>query len=181
MSHAKTYDPPQQTASNYVHGALDHATYSKLWAGYVAEATNNKVGGVAPIYNHVQVSWVQPTYTGTIADPSLWVGIGGYYANTNGLVQAGADSYASGAGGSSRYEFWVEDYPNGTVWEASPAVSAGNTLYSDVTYNGSTSSAFLENITTGHYTTIPFNTPYYDGSTAELVFEYVGVMILSCD
>lgn len=117
-------------------------------------------------------AWVQPTYSSN-ADPSFWVGMDGYDGSSD-VVQAGADSNASSIGGSSRYEFWIENYPLGTVWEATPAVSGGDTLYVDVQYQGSTSHAFLENETTGQYTSVSFSSPYYDGSSADFVHEAVG-------
>lgn len=130
----------------------------------------------------VQATWTQPSYNEGLdlnpADPSFWVGMGGYGGVQN-LVQAGADSGANNAGGSTQYEFWVEDYSgnpatNGTHWEAKPVVYPGDTLYVDVTYAGATSLAYLENETTGQYTTVTFNTPNYNGSTADYINEAVG-------
>jgi hypothetical protein len=163
MKNARTYVAPKQTVSKFA----AHTVYSTIWAGYVAHSSG--------VYD-VQATWVQPSYYEGLdlnpADPSFWVGMGGY--NSQNLVQAGADSGANNAGGSTQYEFWVEDYPNGTIWEANPAVNPGDTLYVDVTYGGATSQAYLENETTGQYTTVTFNTPYYDGSTADFINEAVG-------
>ncbi len=168
MEHAKTYVAPEQTVSNIA----AHVAYSNIWAGYVVPSSG--------VYD-VQSAWVQPSYNEGLdlnpSDPSFWVGMGGW--NTENLVQAGADSGANNAGGSTQYEFWVEDYSsnpatNGTVWEAKPIVYAGDSLYVDVTYEGSTSSAYLENETTGQYTPVSFNTPNYDGSTADFINEAVG-------
>jgi len=168
MEQAKTYVTPEQTYSAVTH----HATYyNNIWAGYAAHATS--------VYD-VSAQWKQSSYNEgwdiNPSDPSFWVGMGG--VNSANLVQSGADSGANNAGGTSQYEFWVEDYSNdpstnGTVWEAKPAVSAGNILYDDVTYQGSTSQAFLENVSTGQYTTVSFKTPNYDGSTADYINEAV--------
>jgi hypothetical protein len=168
MERALTYVAPQQTVSNIA----AHVAYSNIWAGYVVPSSG--------VYD-VQSAWVQPSYNEGLdlrpSDPSFWVGMGGW--NTSNLVQAGADSGANNAGGSTQYEFWVEDYStnpatNGTVWEAKPGVNPGDTLYVDVTYEGSTSLAYLENETTGQYTSVYFNTPNYDGSTADFINEAVG-------
>lgn len=166
MEDAKTYDVPEQTQSNFT-----HAQYAPNWAGYVAPSSG--------VYD-VASTWVQPSYSEgddlRPSDPSFWVGMGGI--NSNDIVQAGADSGANNDGGSTQYEFWVEDYSlntttNKTHWQAKPVVNPGDTLYVDVTYEGSTSSAFLENESTGHYTTVSFNTPNYDGSTADFINEAV--------
>lgn len=69
------------------------------------------------------------------------------------------------------YQFWVENYPNSTIWQATPAVRGGDTVYVQVSYNGATSTAFLSNQTTGQYTTVTFNSPYYDGTSADFVYE----------
>lgn len=164
MSHAKYYVAPQQSPSTTTHG-LYNTTYSSNWAGYLVKGGTNG----SDTYNNTSAQWVQPSYTGT-ADPSFWVGQG----YTSDIVQAGADSNASSAGGSTQYEFWVEDYPNGTIWQKSPVLYKNDTVYVDVTYGGSTSSAFLENVSTGYYTTVSFNTPYFYGNSADYVNEAVG-------
>jgi hypothetical protein len=167
MQHAQTYVAPSQSTATGTAPNLPHVTYSNNWAGYVVQSSG--------VYD-VQGTWVQPSYNEGLdlnpADPSFWVGMGGFNT-TQGLVQAGADSGANNDGGTSQYEFWVEDAPQGTIWEAKPAVSPGDTLYVDVTYGGSTSSAYLENETTGHYTTVTFPSPDYNGATADWINESV--------
>jgi hypothetical protein len=175
MAHAKYYVKPDQKPSTAVHGLVG-TVYSTNWAGYVVNCTDNIRNGYTPKYTVVHGFWTQPTYSGS-ADPSFWMGIGGWVGSSC-VVQAGADSNALAIGGSSRYEFWVEDYPLGTIWQAQPAVSGGNQLYVSVVYNGATSMAFLENATTGQYTSVVFNTPYYDGKSADYIYEAVGVPTL---
>jgi len=166
MENAKHYVKPIQTPSTSIHG-LYSTGYAYNWAGYAVQSVYN--GGVN--YTRAWAQWNQPSYSGS-ADPSFWVGVGGYIYS--GLVQAGADSNAPAQGGSNRYEFWVEDAPDGTIWEAAPAVSGGDNLYVIVEYHGSQSSAFLENVTTGNYTIVYFNSPHYDGTCAEIMHEAPG-------
>lgn len=163
MKYAKHYVKPIQIPSKSTH----ITSYSTNWAGYVGPSSiNNNV-----LFTDAQAEWKQPN-TVANANPSFWVGIGGY--STQNLVQAGCDSNASWSGGSSTYEFWVEDYPAGTIWQATPAVHAGDTVYVHVTYSGSQSSAYLLNETTGNYTTAYFNSPYYDGLSADFIHEAMG-------
>ncbi len=69
----------------------------------------------------------------------------------------------------------MEDFPKGTVWEAKPYVQGSQNVYVQVVYQGSTSLAFLENETSGVYTSVPFSTPDYSGEYAAYIYESVGV------
>ena len=168
MQYAKQYVKPDQHPSSFIHGLVRTST-SSHWAGYVVNGTDNKINGNAPLYTQATGEWTQPTYSGTNAVASLWVGMGGWTGSSS-IVQAGADSNVPG---STKYEFWVEDAPAGTVWEATPVVNAGNILYVDVQYGGSTSTAFLLNSSTTQYTTVSFNTPNYDGKSADYIYEAI--------
>ena len=167
MQHAKHYVKPDQSPSQWTNGTA----YNNHWAGYVIKASDNIVNGMTPKYTEAQGSWVQPTYTGSSV-PAFWVGMGGY--SDSYIVQAGADSnatYIEDGVLKSPYEFWVEDYPIGVVWEKAPALNGGNTVYVDAWYTPSSSYAFLENITTGSYTTVPFSSQNYTGSSADFIYE----------
>jgi len=167
MQHAKHYVKPEQSPSQWTNGTA----YNNHWAGYVIKASDNLVNGMTPKYTEAQGSWVQPVYTGSSV-PAFWVGMGGF--TDAPIVQAGADSnatYIKDGVLKSPYEFWVEDYPIGVVWEASPKLNGGDTVYVDTWYTTSSSYAFLENITTGLYTTVPFNSTYYSGSSADFIYE----------
>ena len=160
MESAKHYVAPVQIPSTFAHGDYTN------WAGYEVDGSNNN----NDTFYYTSSNWVQPAYSGT-SDPSFWVGQGGI--NGEPLTQAGADSNASSVGGSTQYEFWVEDWPLNTVWEASPVLYKNDEVYVNVTYKGSTSTAFLDNESTGYYTSVNFSTPYYWGGSADYINEAV--------
>jgi hypothetical protein len=88
-------------------------------------------------------------------------------------VQAGAISNATFIGGPVSYIFVVEDFPLDLEWESYPAISPGDELYVQVTYGGTVSTAFLLDFRTYQYTSVPFWTPYYDGSSADYIYEAI--------
>ncbi len=106
----------------------------------------------------------------------------GGYNGSDYVVQAGADSHANapGQGGTSRYEFWVEDYPLGVIWEAQPVFHGGDQLDVYLTHdpNGNTAQAMLLNVHTYQYTIVNFDAPYYDGYSADYIYEASGVPTL---
>lgn len=164
MENLKEYVEPVQTPSTAVHGTA----YAPVWAGYVLESSENG----NETYTDASGQWVQPSFSGLLANPSFWVGLGGF--DDSVIVQAGADSNATRAGGSTRYEFWVEDYPNGSIWQAQPVIRAGDTLYVSVSYVSSMGYALLSNQTTGNYTFVSFNAPYFSGSSCDFIHEAYG-------
>ena len=171
MQDALHYVVPDQVPSTSIHSP----DYNYNWAGYVATSSNN--GGQQ--FVGAQASWVQPYWpggSGSTADPSFWVGVGGQSSSCQDIVQAGADSGATNAGGSTHYEFWVEDAPKGTLWQLTPSVGPNDTVYVSVFYNGpnNSSEAFLENETTSTYTAVPFSAPDYTGCSADFINEDVG-------
>jgi hypothetical protein len=128
-----------------------------------------------------EATWTQPSVPGNSSytnyqdapDSSFWTGLGLDY-----LIQAGADSISTAA---PTYKFWVEDYPNGTNWEANPPISAGNVAFVDVSYQGSNETYFfLENETTYTYTSVPLATPYVGNHSGEFINEQVGCSATGC-
>jgi hypothetical protein len=99
---------------------------------------------------------------------SFWVGL----SDNVSIIQAGADSIATS---TPEYRFWIEDYnsgnPSGTglVWDG-PTITAGQTAYISITYNGNaTSDFFLENQTTEDFTPVPnYSTPYVPSNPSAL-------------
>lgn len=141
-------------------------SYNMNWAGYVVKGGDNPNNGYTPRYTETIGEWYQVSYSGS-GMVAFWTGLGGV-PGSNSIVQAGATSNLPT---SPYYEFWVEDCPSGAINEATPSVNAGDQLYVHVAYGGSTSTAFLLNETTVTYTTVSFNTPYYDGKSADYIYE----------
>jgi hypothetical protein len=171
MKHAKQYVKPIQIPSLNRFGLVE-TWYNWVpetatpWAGYDVESGYNNT---ATFYSAC-ADWYQPSYVGTHWT-AFWAGMGGEVPN-NDLIQAGACSGAEYYGGTAPYEFFVEDYPNGSIYEAAPALNAGDDVNVQVWYDGnSTGFVFLENETTNQYTEFDFNAPYFSGASAEWVNE----------
>jgi hypothetical protein len=164
MKHAKQYVKPIQVPSLYRYTYIGDL-YTNLWAGYEAYSTHNS----NEYYYGANACWYQPSWVTSGDWTAFWTGMGdgGY------IFQAGATSGAQWYGGPSPYCFWVEDYPNGPVYEAAPALNPGNSVFVQVNYNGANVGyVWLENETTGQYTYITnFNVPYYSGYYVEWINE----------
>jgi len=79
-------------------------TYSSNWSGYVITAPGP--------YTAVNASWTVPSVS-AIPPPaysSIWVGIGGWFSNSNRLIQVGTDQDVLN-NGSAVYFAWHEVYP----------------------------------------------------------------------
>jgi len=170
MSHAKEYVTPilDYSKTNARHNTW---TTSDLWAGLVIPKSSF---ANSPKITETDITYVLPRFNSSAfwCDPCFWTGIGGY--GTNNIVQAGADINALLFGGSTQYELWFEDYPYGPVYTLSPAIRPGDTLYIQTTWLNSGSSGsyvYYMNETTGKYTYLYFNGKYYDGSSADYIYE----------
>ena len=164
MQSARQYVKPIQIPSLYRFGVIPPTKYNSIWAGYEAYSTQNSN---EPFYCAC-AAWCQPRYVTSGDRASLWTGIG----DGNAIFQAGACSDANVYGGSAPYEFWVEDYPLGSVYEAAPALKAGDTAFAQIQYQGSKGYIFLEDETTGQYTNINnFSVPYYTSAYVEWIDE----------
>lgn len=174
LSHAKKYVSLKAKQSNITHGTYN----STNWSGYVNQSsTNNNIK-----FFQTSTEFVLPQYSGSKNDdPAFWTGIGGFN-NSSDIVQAGADVDATGLvpggqgetyGGSSQYQFWIEDYPEGVSYITGISINPGNTLFVNVEYSPSSkvSYGFFENETTGEYGSIQFDGKYYDGSSADSIYE----------
>ncbi|MHB1505961.1 MAG: hypothetical protein ACYCVA_04625, partial [Sulfobacillus sp.] len=173
MQAAKQYVTPNPIPSTTsATTASSSPQYNTHWAGYWVASSNN--GGI--VVTQTSASWQEPyyPYSNNQGVPAFWTGIGG--VTSSSLVQAGASSeFQVLHPGYPQYSFWVEDYPYNTksIPVTKVPISAYDQLYVSVTYNGATSSAFLENETTGKYTTVNFNTPDYSGTSADYINEAV--------
>ncbi len=92
--------------------------YTTNWSGYVATAPTP--------FTSVSASWTVPTVTAasTPAFSAIWTGIGGWYRNSNKLIQAGTEQDVT-SGGTS-YFAWYEVYPKAPVNLAT--VNAGDSV-----------------------------------------------------
>jgi hypothetical protein len=81
--------------------------YSTNWCGYVATAPTP--------FTSVSASWTVPTLTedSATAYSGIWVGIGGWYRNSNKLIQVGTEQDV--LSGDSSYSVWYEVYPKAPV------------------------------------------------------------------
>lgn len=118
------------------------ASVSSNWAGYAVTAPGTT-------YTDVKGSWVQPAATcvaRTAAYSSFWVGLGGFFAGSQGLEQIGTSSDCQN--GRPVTYAWYELIPAPPV--AVPlVVSAGDTIAAEVSVTGTTVSFSLIDTTTG--------------------------------
>lgn len=130
---------------------------SSNWSGRVVTNYTNST--------NVSGAIIVPTYTSACAHASAhstWVGFGGWYSNSPGLIQAGIDTSRSAV--NAVFPFY-EVYPKEhEVKVSSPATSPGQRLEVLVGYHGNGESSFsFYNTTTGVSVT------YSEGSTASYV------------
>lgn len=162
ISHATHYVAPNPTPSSVVHApttssrALFTPTieYSTIWAGHIMPQA--AVGNVN--FYGSWASWTQPSVPGN-----------SNYSNSQDAPDA---------------SFWTEDYPLGTVWEG-PVIRPGNTAYVSVEYSSSLSnnsggvaSYWLENETTGYYSSFDNSAPYPGWRAANFINEMVNDIYL---
>ncbi len=167
----KTFVPPDPVCGAVFH---DPWVFSGYWAGHVAPQSDYGNAN----FNWSQSEWVQPSVAGnsnytnyqTAPDASFWVGTG-----ITSLVQAGADSIATS---TPQYRFWTEDYPAATVWEG-PVINPGNTAFVYEQYEGSSEAYyFLENVTTGSYSSFTNSAPYNGFKAANFINERMNGLYL---
>lgn len=141
------------------------------WAGYVAKSSS--VTSAIGQWAIPNVS-VGPYSNQNLYYSSTWVGIGG--VNTGNLIQAGTEQDFNENLLSATYYPWFEILPASQSEITNFPIQPGHTFYVDVEYssiNGGTVQFFLEDITTGQYTSFSKvnQSSYYDGSTAEWITE----------
>lgn len=174
MEHAK-----YEVASPDIMGPTSFSSFTgDNWSGYYNPADQN---GGEP-YNEVSANWTVPSVPSSGSGNQLdaWVGMGGV-ANTGGyqpqydgyIEQAGTISTASDP---ATYRFVWEYYTGSSspLHYQGPAVTAGDSVYVDITTNTSTleTTFFMENLTTNQYfSTPPESTPGWSGNTADFEFE----------
>ncbi|WP_053959738.1 G1 family glutamic endopeptidase [Sulfobacillus thermosulfidooxidans] len=175
----------QEVASNPVVGTQKWASLSGTsagnWAGYANLASNN--GNIT--YDNVMSSWnvsnipSNSSYSNSdwqnAPKVGMWTGLGGTASSNSGLVQAGTADIATA---TAQYRFWTEDAPYQNPVYEGPVVNADNQVFVEVTYKGdSSTSYFLENETTGQYSSFANYSPDYSGASADFIVETQGAYL----
>jgi len=126
----------------------DYQYESENWSGYAVTGSS---------FTEVEGSWTVPTAncsvtpgtgSGRRAQPtysSFWVGIDGDTDST--VEQTGTDSDCDGT--TPAYYAWFEFYPSPAYEILGLAVSPGNKILAQVSYNGSAFTVTITNTTTG--------------------------------
>ncbi len=147
-------------------GAQAASAVSSNWAGYVVRPAAGKR------LHSVSGTWVEPKVSctpGQASYSSVWVGLGGYRANSAGLEQIGTDSDCAGSG-QAVYSAWVELLP------AAPTalrlkLHAGDEITASVTVIGRDATLGLHNLTTGQRLARTVHLRSEDVSSAEWIVE----------
>ena len=169
MQHARQYLPPKPMPVAKWFSTTGTA-YSGSWAGYYVPNSGNSSGNVTETTSQWNVPAVSSIGGSQPPDAAFWTGTGGTSSSSSGIVQAGTDSVTSNP---AHYTFWTEDYPQNSVQQNNPPVNPGDNAYVDVTYNSNqTATYYLEDVTTGQYTSITYSAPNYDGSSADYINEW---------
>jgi hypothetical protein len=175
---------PLKNVGGIVPGPL--TTYSSPnWAGFDAAFPSNSNAMVG-----VEGDYYQPT-NGYCScrnphEESTWVGLGGGYGGDEvaRLIQAGTainETYTNGNNPTyAGFYEWLNGTPgsgsDGAIEIANLGLSAGDAIYVLVEYDQSSSEAdfYVADNTTGNFgppAEVAVSNAYYDGSTAEWVFE----------
>jgi hypothetical protein len=163
IGRARRFEVPHPVCGTGRRGTV----YSGNWAGRVVPRSDFGFR----LFTASQSEWVQPSVPGDThyhnyndaPTVSIWTGVG--VAN---LMQAGVDSISTV---HPRYRFWTEDFPQNMVWEG-PRIRGGQTAFVYVRNAGRHRAYyFLENVTTGAYSTFSNSLPYVGTNAANFVLE----------
>jgi len=109
---------------------------------------------------------------------SSWAGLDEGYASSDELFQAGTEQDLTPIVGRNGcvgvtldYYPWWEVYPRYSQQGLSWGVSADDLMYTDIYLNGSKMEFFLEDTTTGDYSSFGESSAGYNGESAELILE----------
>jgi Peptidase A4 family len=140
-------------------GAINGASESDNWSGYVDAGPGSKFTGVSG-------SWTVPSLTGNVVGAaSSWIGIGGW--STPGLVQAGVE--VRNTLGYDEYFAWYEILPQPAITLGN--VAPGDRMQSKIVQDGpSTWTITLTDVTERTTWSGPVATDVY-GTSAEWVEE----------
>ena len=134
--------PRQHPPMKFHRFRADGTVESENWSGYAVTGSSFKfaIG-----------SWTVPPVDCSASGgtpnsyAAFWVGIDGYSSNT--VEQIGTDSDCNGT--TPDYYAWYEFYPKFSVNITSVAVSVGDHMSAEVTYNGSEFTVTISNESTG--------------------------------
>ena len=140
------------------------------WAGYVATLPAGNVTTRA--FRTVSASWVQQPVScvqGSRSFSSFWVGLGGYYRNSQALEQIGTEGDCSRRG-VGVYDAWYELVPNAPV-TLHMRIRPGDVVTARVTVVGRRVGLQLRDVSTGvsYARTLRFSHP--DVSSADWITE----------
>jgi hypothetical protein len=147
-------------------GAVKHVRGFNIngynWGGYAATGSG---------FTSVSATWTEPNATCNSRNDlyAPWVGLDGYGSST--VEQTGVQTDCSS--GSPVDSMWYEMYPANPVYPNANTypVSAGNQIHASVTYNGSTFTLTLQNVTRGWTFTINKSLGKAKRLSAEVIIE----------
>jgi len=140
---------------------------STNWAGQLV-TTKHATGS----FSSVSGTWVVPTATcsaGQGAYSAVWVGLGGYREDVEGLEQLGTEQDCS-RNGSATYGAWLEILPAGPV-VIKLQVHPGDTASASATVAGHSVTFRLRDLTTGAHYVSTRHATVVDVSSAEWIVE----------
>jgi hypothetical protein len=141
------------------------STDSSNWAGYAIHHTGVR-------YRTVVGSWTQPHATctaGSSTYSSVWVGLGGYSANSTALEQIGTELDCT-ASGRVESDAWYELVPAASH-TTRLSVSPGDRMRASVTVTGTTVTLTIANLTSGRSFTRTLHDTVLDVTSAEWIVE----------
>jgi Peptidase A4 family len=118
---------------------VDATVESENWSGYAVTGTG---------FTQARGSWTVSTVncrTTPNTYAAFWVGIDGYSSAT--VEQTGTGAICEGT--TAIYYAWYEFYPAGSVEITSVAISPGNKISAEVSYNGTEFTTTITNESTG--------------------------------
>lgn len=148
-----------------------YPSYSNRWSGYIVNASS-------PSFNEwkaVQGDYYQPFRgSNSNAMEASWVGIGGKNAYPTKMIQAGTFINWKGQGTyQAWYETFSDQYGDIAAQPVGLVVRPGDHIHVYVDYEGSNSTIYLANESTGNAVPVKvqMDASYWDGSTAEFIDE----------
>ena len=152
----------------------EYGSQSPNWAGNV----DNQQGG----YHSIVAKWVIPSVSAPYNTPtysSIWPGIGSGNSPTSQLIQAGTEEdvtweYVQHVGYEAfpNYYLWWEIFPSYQYQQTvNIGVSPGNQIFVNCSYASGEAHFYIENESTGNYTSFNVSMSGYDGSQAEWIVE----------